>query len=1132
LSSLLESRAKEQTEAKKDARKWEGQAGVLQKEDDLLRQQLRDLSVQIAQLLDNDRMRKEGMDPLTAAEEIQRERIARGDTDDERYQGMTSTGRWISENLVVFQDTVELQSQNAKLLRLTRELGDKMEEDERRRVENSDSHQQQHDELVSLRQEIAGLKDELQAQLVKTSSITKERDMFRTMIQNRRQSQIGQDGTPDFSQSVPMSGGIDQGVSSQNNSNLAKMFKDLTQHFDNYRNEASADTRSLKQQADTLAAEKSKIQSELGRSATQLTLANERYEMLQANLNMLKTENVELQKRSTTYAEGAAKQDLRSQQLAEELVEAKSMADSTRNEMSNLKAEKDLSKKIEKRLSEDNEALMNERSRLNTLITNLQNLQNEREHSDAETRRKLQARVESLELELQSTKRKLSDEVEDGKKAALRREYDHQQNQQRIDDLVASLGTVREDLVAARTTRDHLQVRNDELAIELKSAEERVQLLQPRPTPRAAVNTNAGQSTNGSADDMEAVDREQELAIEVSELKRDLELTRSELENAKTQVEQYKAISQSSEEELQSLNETQDQYREEMERLLEEKNTRIRSLEQRSEDLAQELSSRNDELSLLHSQEGDRARKVEEEKAALEVEIARLRDDDERHATAAQFHQEDLKAQAEIAQQAQQNYENELVKHAEAAQALQKIRTEYNTVKVEVVELRTETEAARSTLAQNESNWEETKQRYEAELAEMRTRREDVNSQNRLLHQQLESVSTQITALKQRRSEVQDGEDVPMQTDTNASDRSVQDLREVIRYLRREKDIVDVQYELSIQESKRMKQQLDYAQSQLDEARLKLDQERRTQADQGRSSIAHNQLMDKINELNLFRESNTTLRNEVRQAQTQLAEKSSRIDELLAQIQPMDMKVRELENTKELSEGELKILQEDRDRWQQRTQTILSKYDRIDPAEMDALKEKLSGLESERDGLLAEKATIDQLNEQIAAIPEQIRVAQEEAVKPYQAQRDKLRERAQNKINEIREEATAGKNQLEQQLSEVKQELENTKKELDQTKASISSTSQQIHQSAPTETMGEDSRVQEPTTTSGISSEERKSLQDRLDTLEATKANLTTETSTLKAQRASELAKIADLESQVVSSPILYPPYLPSLTFF
>ena len=49
---------------------------------------------------------------------------------------------------------------------------------------------------------------------------------------------------------------------------------------------------------------------------------------------------------------------------------------------------------------------------------------------------------------------------------------------------------------------------------------------------------------------------------------------------------------------------------------------------------------------------------------------------------------------------------------------------------------------------------------------------------------------------------------------------SVEGLREVIKYLRREKEIVDIKYELLQQENRRLKQQLDRTTSDLDETRV------------------------------------------------------------------------------------------------------------------------------------------------------------------------------------------------------------------------------------------------------------------------------------------------------------------------
>ncbi|PGH12841.1 hypothetical protein AJ80_06550 [Polytolypa hystricis UAMH7299] len=1018
MSNLVDTAGKERDDATREARKWQGQVEGLEREGQILRQQLRDLSCQVKVLVMEVHLLGSGENEYDRAE---LEKIARNEMEIS-MEDLNNTGRFITRNLTTFKNLNELQQQNVMLRKMLRDLGDKMESEEAKRKDLT--YQQEQEELKELRVRVQTYRDEMANLIAQTKSYIKERDTFRSMLTRRRET--GESTTP-FSQSLPL-GAVppvitpDNATSQrQDGPDYAELLRKVQAHFDSFREETATDHTSLKQQANDLTRKNSELQSEISRSASQLAAAIQRAELLQSNFNLLKGENVELQKRHTTLMENANKQDLRTQQVAEDLVEARGLVDSLRRETANLKAEKDLWKNIEKRLVEDNESLRNERSRLDSLNANLQSMLNEREHTEAETRRRLQASVEALETELQATKRKLNEENEEAKKSTLRREYDHEQSQKRIDDLVTSLSSVREDLVATKTSRDHLQSRVDELSVELKSAEERLEVLQRKPTTSVVAPPVEGDVSTVETDAETGLTREQELGVEVAELRRDLEIAKGELEHAKDQVEEYKAISQSSEESLQSLGETHDQYREDTDRLLQEKDAKISELEKRIEEVSGELAATNEELSKLRDHQNDAQRRFDEQKSTLETEVSRFKEQMERYEAAAQFHQQDLKAQAEIAQHAQQNYESELLKHAEAAKTLQTVRAEANQLKLDVVDLRTQAESARNSLAHEEESWNEMKSRFEGEIAELSRRREDVLKQNSLLHEQLENITRQISALQRDRTNMP--EEVE---EAEGSSSSLEGLQEVIKFLRREKEIVDVQYHLSTQESKRLRQQLDYTQSQLDDTRLKLEQQRRAEADSEHNSLNHKKLMDTLNELNLFRESSVTLRNQAKQAETALAEKSTQVEQLQQQIEPLQTRIREVENVIETKDGELKLLQEDRDRWQQRTQNILQKYDRVDPAEMEALKEKLSSLEKERDEALTAK---DTLQAQAETFPTQLKQAEDRT----QELRSKLTEQFKARSKEL-----SGRIQAKQaELNAVVQEKEVIQLELERTKEEL-----------------------------------------------------------------------------------------------
>jgi nucleoprotein TPR len=1008
-STMLEETTKARDESRREARAFQGRIAGLNMESELLKQELRDLSIQIRFLLLEAKAREDGMENISPADQALLEQAISGEINLEEFADMSVTQKQISQRLTVYRDIAELQERNVHLLYLTRKLGEQMEGEEA--LARSNQHEQDQKELEDLRSKVEHQQEELKSASILSESYIRERDMFRRMLSHRGQLPADADLSSMFGQSTgiaPFDASRSVGPRDPDAPDFNLLIKELQSQYDAYRRESTTDQATLKDQLNQLSRDKSGLQAEIAKTSSQLMLAHERYELLQSNFMSLRAENSELQKRSSMLSEVAAKQDVRTQQVAEDLMDARSLTDGLRNENANLKAERELWKKIESRLGEDNRELMDERGRLNKMISDLQSLQNERELTDSETRRRLQARTDDLQSELQTTKRKLDSEIEECKKANQRREYDQEQSHARVEDLLKALGNTREELVAAKTQRDQLQTRVDELKIDLRNAEEKTLVLQPR-------------LTSGNLEDQEnRLTAEQELAIQVSDLKRDLEWAKNELQQANEHVEQYKSIAQAAEEELQNLTETNDQFREEMDRIVAEKDSRIQDLEKRVEEISSELASTHSELAELRAQQDEYNARFAAQRQILESEISRLRDEAERLSETSRMHQADLKAQAEIAQRSQQAYEDELVKHADAAKALQTVRQEFGQLKTQVAGFKAEAEAAKANLHDNEANWAEMKGRYENEIIDLKTRRDDISDQNRRLHQQLESVSAQIADLKQARpTEGVQGEAGTLDSGSNAD--------EIMKWLRNEKEIVEVQLELSNQEAKRYKQKLERTEAQLDETLEKLNQERQSQMDRDQATMNHGKLLESINQLNLFRESNASLRNEARQAQTQLAERTTEAETLSAQLEPLRARIGEIENAVETKDGEIKLLQEDRDRWQKRNQDILQRYDRVDPAELEGLKNQVETLTQERNALLSERESLQQ---QVDGIPE--------LTKSFEERRQKLIDNAKTKAREqsvIIRDKTSQLEQALQDISRLTEEVESTKVELESLKA-------------------------------------------------------------------------------------------------
>ncbi|PTB38500.1 hypothetical protein M441DRAFT_112588, partial [Trichoderma asperellum CBS 433.97] len=1026
MSELSQQSFEERDAARKAARKAESTLATAQSESKILRTQLRDLGTQIQMLVFNIYAIEKGMNQLTEEEKFRLQQLEKGEITEEALADMSDTHQFITQKLVVFKDIKSLQAKNEDLLRITRELAEQMESEEALAAKHQ--AKEDHDLVEKLQQDLAHMVEEIKSAKITMESYKMERDMFRRLLQQRG---AGEDPSSLMRHSIGGGMPVTSIESVEQTETLTEALRKIQSEYDSFRDAQDGARKDFRDQINHLTAEKNSLQTANIKLQGEARLESERREMLQSNYLALQNENNELQKRTQILSETAAKQDIRVQQVAEELVEVKGLLDSMRNETANLKAEKKLWKDIQERMSKDNDSLIEEKNRLGNLLTAQQSLENERNITESEARRKAQAKIESLELELSTVQKKLSQTSDDIQHLQQRKEYEAKESQKRIDDLMTSLSQLREEHVSAKTTRDHLQARVDELTVELRSAEERAGRLQPRPTPRPGLMTD----NNLRQQELEA--EVQDLNNDISDLKRDLDMANTQLENAKAQAEQYKELSQSNEEALEDLRASQDQYRQEIEVLIQEKDSRIKELGQQIEDLSAELSRSNTELSTIRDSQGEVARKYEDEKTILEDEVKRLKEESSRHIEAARYHQQDLRAQAEIASKAQQDYEKELVKHAEAAKLVQELRTEYNEFKQESASLRAEAESAKVALAQSESSWEDRRQQLEQEMAELKQRREDANAQNKLLHQQLESLTGQIAAMQQNRSDKADADEAVSAIGVGDA---IEGMRELNGYLRREKEILEVQYDMKTNESKRLQQQVEYLQSQLDETRLKLDQERQS-SQSGNTSMAHKDLMDKLHELNLYRESSMALRTENNQLKDQISEKNRRVEEMVQSIQPLEAEIENLKTQKSFLEEEIKQIQEDRDRWQKRTEGILTKYGRVDPAEMEQLKQTITDLETERNAL---KEGAEPLQAKITELESTLETERANWLNTRSKLTEQFKDRSRKltgEKNELNQRAIS----LQEQLDKVTNDLAGAQKQVEQSGEEKAELSRQVH---------------------------------------------------------------------------------------
>lgn len=1043
ISALLDEATADREQARKDARKALGDLDGTYRECTTLRQQLQDTVTQMQFLLWRQEAEHRGLDALSPEQQERVRHAAQNNNEmpDSQIDESTATGALIAKHLLLFTDVLSCSQKNQELLAAIRSVAESHEGQEAR--DRAEQHKKDEEELGQLRGRVAEQEEQIRSLDLRLKSVTKEREMYRR-ITTSRGHQLNVDGTPDFGQSfdsraafaTPPPGSsmlMDQTPHSKEVAGYEKLIKDLQSHLDLLREENATDRATLKQQVDSLTKESNQLQSDKLRLDNQVRREQDRYAHLEGNMKLLQSEKTTLQERYSAIQDSLAKQDEKLAKAQQEALDASARAEGLDREIVNLKASQTMWKTIEARLTERNKELTDERDRLSKMVTDVQSLRNEQELSNAENRRRLQDRVDALEAELIVTQRKLEDELAEHKKTTQQRDYERTDAQRRIDDFIKAKNEADVKFASANTARQQLEQRVAELQSQLQSAEERVQSLRPRP---------ANGADDGNAD---PANREEELETQVLELQRKIERKQEDLEVANGQIETFQAIAQEAEDQLRSQLETHEQYEQEMNTVQQEKDATITDLQQRVDEISSELATSNTELTELRGQHEQETLRLTQQKDALENEIARLKGDVTDYKAEVDSQAQLVASQAEIATRAQQDYEHELAKHGETMKSLRVLRDEHNQLKTEIAQFKAQAEAAQATLAQNEEHWTTTREHFESQIAEAQRNYDGAKQHNKTLLRQFDDYKAQIETLKSNRASAAGD------AEGSASDSS--GLQEINDYLRREKEILEVQLNLKDQEVKRQEQQLSHLQSQLDQAREKLIAEQ-TKAQQGGSNLQN--LQTQIEQLNVYRESTTTLRNENRRIEAQLTEKNTEMEALQNQLEPLQARVAELEGEIELHQGHLKAVEEDRDRWQKRHQDVLQRYDRIDPKELEDLKQQIEQLQSQRDQAVEQ---VTGLNEQITSLTEKVQsaeglqeVAKEEAVNAaVRAAKQDAKERFNKlhgeKMAVVRAEVAAVKeerDQVQEQLTSVQQELDLARQQVISTESASSQSQEQL----------------------------------------------------------------------------------------
>ncbi|XP_037955452.1 nucleoprotein TPR-like [Teleopsis dalmanni] len=823
--------------------------------------------------------------------------------------GLSTTDDVITKKLVTFNSITELHENNQKLLILVRDLSTKLEESENVRLEiNESCYKEKIDNYTA---KIQSMQETINQQANTISTLLEKTERYKKMyFKSQKEFEISaeenfsdlEDGNVD--NSTPTKSTTSRKRSNNSNANqntinslesqiqdMKDQYKTLKEQYEYYIEEKKNNEKILNEQFDIMRTEARELTSSNCKLMSSLEYTKEQIKLQQKNIATYKQQIVSLEERNKNYENTIVKHEQTLQYLKDELLKTQKGYSSAETEMKLLRNENNSLKNTITRLQSEKEIFYRDQQNQNLLLNNIELIKTNLERSEIEGRARLEQRLDDTVRELSAQRRRFQEEedrfremINNYKRQADTAKMCMEEEKQQAEKL-------RTDIVALR----------EEIAIKSNSIDDLSKKLQESLTPSS--NDNPITVANKKV---------RELEIRCEEAKIEINSLQTELTNSRAHTEQLFKMSQNAEAEVTKLHEIHSVYCTKAEK-------EIAELKCSELDLKTKITELESEIQLSTIPENPTTSGTEQlTKSQNELKDA-LQKLAECNRTLRSLRSENTKL-SESLNTAETKYANEMILHSVDIKEVTKLKSELNKVQDKLKENNAEQESVKTAYDELKKAYEDSIKSYQTEREEYENRLSIINNMNSNLHSQMEALTNKLSLVTQDSktsiSPNSSAIDISVldnsQANIDEDNKTNEQLWQIIKFLRKEKDITLAKLDILKAENARLLSEQEILQKKVNDLTEFLNKERTKSEAIVVSATKHEEILRKIESFDALTDSNRVLReerNSLCARNKELNEKISSIEEelfpLQAQNREFTLKIEELvlENTSAKNEA-------------------------------------------------------------------------------------------------------------------------------------------------------------------------------------------------------------------------------------